>query len=155
VTHPRHAADCEPGGYDKPRSRLPRWRNGGQTSAPHTEQVSTAARLRDWQDAWHDGDETPDAFRAALLDDPLVLVLSIHDVREPAGSVVPYCGAGVVGLSNLFAVGGRDVADIWSAAATHHFPGRTLVGYERGDDLVPALAGGFAVLGPLHVWVRR
>lgn len=36
-----------------------------------------------------------------------------------------------------------------------HFPGRQLVGHERGDALAAALDGGFAPLGGLRVWVRQ
>ena len=34
------------------------------------------------------------------------------------------------------------------------YPGRYLVGYERGDALAAALDGGFAAVGELRVWVR-
>jgi hypothetical protein len=62
---------------------------------------------------------------------------------------------GVIGLSNLFAAAPVDPAAIWSAAlaaAADHFPGLPIVGYEYGDDLVPALDSGFTMLGPLRVW---
>jgi hypothetical protein len=39
-------------------------------------------------------------------------------------------------------------------AAASHFPGLPLVGYEHGDDLALALAGGFTALGPLRIWTR-
>ena len=35
----------------------------------------------------------------------------------------------------------------------HLFPGRAQVGYERGDDLDAALAGGHTAVGELRVWV--
>jgi hypothetical protein len=34
------------------------------------------------------------------------------------------------------------------------FPGRPLVGYERGDALTAALDGGFVPIGELGVWLR-
>ena len=126
--------------------------------ALRTEQISTAARLRDWQIAWSGGDETLDVFRPALLDDPAVLVFAGYDGKDLAGGFALNGSASVVGLSNLFAVDGGEVAGIWSsalAAAAQHFPGLPVVGYEHGDDLRPALDSGFTVLGPLRVWMHR
>jgi hypothetical protein len=40
--------------------------------ALRTEQVSTTAQLHAWQTAWHRGDETPDVFRPALIEDSSV-----------------------------------------------------------------------------------
>jgi len=119
--------------------------------------VGTAERLRDWQAAWQGCDGIPDVFRPALLDDPSVLVLALHDGEDLRGGVVLNHGAGLVGLSNLFAAGGRDATAIWSAAisaAASHFPGLPLVGYEHGDDLAPALASGFSPAGPLRIWLH-
>lgn len=120
------------------------------------ERVLTADRLRAWQDAWHGGD-APDVFRPVLLEDPAVAVLAFHDGEDLAGGAVLNRSTGLVGVSSLFAVDGRDVDGIWSAAvatAAAHFPGLPLVGYEHGDDLGPALDGGFTVLGELRVWLR-
>ncbi|WP_020668312.1 hypothetical protein [Amycolatopsis nigrescens] len=128
-----------------------------RTSAPRAQQVSTAAHLRDWQAAWHGDEETPDVFRPALLEDPSVLVLAVHDGKHLSGGVVLNRGAGLVGLSNLFAVDGSDISAIWLSALTaaaDRFPGLPLVGYEHGDDLAPALASGFTVLGPLRIWLH-
>ncbi|MFI2412053.1 hypothetical protein [Streptomyces sp. NPDC018947] len=128
------------------------------TSALRTERVTTAARLRDWQAAWHGGDGSPDVFRPALLDDPSVLVLALHDGEDLCGGAVLNHSSGMVGLSNLFAVDSGDLAAAWSSAITaaaNHFPGLPLVGYEHGDDLAHALAGGFTALGPLRVWLMH
>jgi hypothetical protein len=127
------------------------------TPALRAEQVSTAAELRAWQTAWHGGDEPPDVFRPALLDDRSVLVLALRRGEDLAGGVVLNRTSGMVGLSNLFAVDSSDVAAVWSSAITAaaaHCPGHSLVGYEHGDDLAHALASGFIALGPLRVWLR-
>jgi hypothetical protein len=127
------------------------------TPALRTQQVSTAVELRVWQTAWHGGDEPPDVFRRALLDDPSVLVLALHQGEDIAGGVVLNHTSGLVGLSNLFAVDSSDVAAVWSSAITAaavHYPGLPLVGYEHGDDLAYALASGFIALGPLRVWLH-
>ncbi|MGW4487568.1 hypothetical protein ACWEOE_27430 [Amycolatopsis sp. NPDC004368] len=66
--------------------------------------------------------------------------------------------SGLVGLSNLFAVDGSDVAAVWSSAITAaavHCPGLPLVGYEHGDDLAHSLASGFDALGRLRVCLRE
>ncbi|MCM2576831.1 hypothetical protein [Streptomyces meridianus] len=125
--------------------------------ALRAERVRTAGGLRAWQDAWHGADGAPDVFRPTLLEDPEAVVIAFLDVDALAGGAVLYRGAGVVGVSNLFAAGGRDVAGAWSsviAAAAGHFPGLPLVGYEHGDDLAPALDSGFTPIGDLRVWLR-
>ncbi|MEV5240084.1 hypothetical protein AB0K89_13385 [Streptomyces cinnamoneus] len=129
----------------------------GATPPLRTEPVTTAARLHDWQTAWHGGDGTPDVFRPALLDDPSVLVLALHRGDDLCGGLVLNRGSGVVGISNLFTTDDSDPAAAWTSAisaATARFPGLPLVGYEHGDDLVHALAGGFSMLGPLRVWLH-
>jgi hypothetical protein len=60
-----------------------------------------------------------------------------------------------VDVSNVHALPGHavdwaELADVVGA----WFPGRPLVGYERGEALDAALAGGFAPVGDLRVWVR-
>ncbi|WP_432932165.1 hypothetical protein ACQPZZ_13815 [Microbispora sp. CA-135349] len=129
---------------------------GPATPPLPAERVSTAARLRDWQAAWHGGDPAPDVFRPALLDDPSVLVLALHDGEDLRGGVVLNRSSGLVGLSNLFVADSSDIAAAWSSAITaaaDHFPGLPLVGYERGDRLTHALASGFSAIGQLRIWV--
>ncbi|MET9480489.1 hypothetical protein [Streptomyces sp. NPDC006638] len=121
------------------------------------ERVLTAERLREWQAAWAGGEDTPDVFRPVLLDDPTVLVLAFRDGDDLAGGVVLNEGAGVVGVSNLFAADSAAVGAVWSSvvtAAADYHPGLALVGYEQGDDLAPALATGFDALGPLRIWLH-
>lgn len=136
-------------------------RPAGMPVAAHpalrVEEVRTAAQLRDWQIGWHGCDDAPDVLRPAVLDDASVLVLSFADAESNCGGVVLNLGSGLVGVSNLFAIKGRDVAAVWISAisaAAHYFPGVPLVGYERADELGPAVASGFAALGPLRVWVH-
>jgi hypothetical protein len=76
------------------------------------------------------------------------------DDRLVAGAVARL-GSGAVDVSNVWAVPGHrvDWAEL-AEAVDAYFPGRQLVGYERGDALAAALDGGFAALGELRVWVR-
>jgi len=64
--------------------------------------------------------------------------------------------ATVAGLTNVFsAVGDLDAAWCGSVAAVaEHVGDLPLVGYERGDDLEAAQRYGFALLGPLRVWIK-
>jgi len=129
-----------------------------QTPARPTTHVTTAAQLRDWQTAWHGEGVAPDVFRPALLDDPAVLLLAVHNGPNLAGGVALNRSPGAVGLSNLFALDRSDRAAIWSsalAAAADRFPGLPIVGYERGDDLTTAVASGFTVVGTLRVWMHN
>ncbi len=61
-------------------------------------------------------------------------------------SVCPMCSARADDPAGAYAEA--------AAAALACYPGRPLVGYESGDDLVRALAAGFRAIGPLRVWVK-
>jgi len=118
------------------------------------EPVVTAAGLTLWGDAWGQGAD--DIFRPTLLTDPAVRVLGLFDDASIAGGAVLNQSAGAVGVSNVFSTESTAAA-VWAsviAYAARNFPGLPLVGYEHGDDLEPALAAGFAELGPLRVWVQ-
>jgi len=124
--------------------------------------VKDAAGLARWEAAWaglHEGEVVPGSeriFRRGLLHEPGVALLA--GARE--GQIVAVAAANqtgdVVGLSNVFAPA-EDEAAVWAGVvgfAAALFPGRPLVGYERGDDLAQARAAGFRPVGPLRVWAR-
>ena len=62
----------------------------------------------------------------------------------------------VASVTNVFsAIGDLDAAWRGSLAALTTLVGELpLVGYERGDDLEAARRYGFALLGPLRVWIN-
>lgn len=125
---------------------------------PRAAPVSTADELGSWQAAWHGRPNPPDVFRPSLLADPSVLVLALRESEQVLGGAVLNRGAGLVGLSNLFAADDREVADVWAAAvaeAAGRFPGLPLVGYEQASELDAALDCGFSALGTLRVWAQR
>jgi hypothetical protein len=113
--------------------------------------VTGADELSEWT-GHHD---TRDVLLPPLLRRAHFRVLARYvDDRIVAGAVARL-GSGAVDVSNVYAVPGHRVdwaqlADVVAA----FFPGRQLVGYERGDALAAALDGGFAPLGELRVWVR-
>jgi hypothetical protein len=124
--------------------------------------VTDAAGLARWEAAWaglHDGQAVPGServFRDGLLHEPGVALLA--GARD--GQIVAVAAANqtgdVVGLSNVFAPA-VDAAAVWAKVVDYVgelFPGRPLVGYERGDDLAAAEAAGFRPVGPLRVWAR-
>ena len=124
--------------------------------------VQDAAGLSRWEAAWaglHAGQAVPGSeriFRHGLLHEPGVALLA--GTRD--GQIVAVAAANqtgeVVGLSNVFAPA-TEAAECWAGAvafAAALFPGRPLVGYERGDDLARAQAAGFVPVGPLRVWER-
>ncbi|WP_234314144.1 hypothetical protein [Streptomyces sp. NBRC 109706] len=140
--------------FDAQWIHRPAGASGASETPPfRTELVTTAGQLLQWAG----GNGPPDVFRPALLNNPSVRVLGFHDAAGLVGGAVLNEAAGVVGVSNVFAVDDADIAAVWAAtvsAAAGHFPGVALVGYEQGDDLAPALAGGFGALGSLRVWSR-
>lgn len=121
--------------------------------------VAGGAGLIDWEREWAGANAGPA--------DPRV----IPDRLQPHADLrfllalddgVPVCGgalnrgAGVVGLSNVFASGVEpDMA--WNGLvreAVKSFPDLPLVGYERGQDLVAARRAGFESMGEMRVWLR-
>ena len=105
--------------------------------------------------AWTGQHDTSDVLLPPLLRRAHFRILARYvDDRIVAGAVARL-GSGAVDVSNVYAVPGHRV-DWAELAATvgAFFPGRPLVGYERGDALAAALDGGFTPLGELRVWVR-
>lgn len=113
--------------------------------------VTTAAELAVWT-GQHD---TSDVLLPPLLQRAHFRILAKYvDNRIVAGAVARL-GSGTVDVSNVHAIPGHqlDWAELSTVIDTH-FPGRPLVGYERGEDLNAALDGGFAPVGELRVWLR-
>jgi hypothetical protein len=104
--------------------------------------------------AWTGGHDTADVLLPVLLRSAHLVVLGRQlDGVQVAGAVARL-GTGTVDLSNVHAAPGHAVDwDELAAVVAHLFPGRQLVGYEGGDDLDAAVAGGFSVTGALRVWV--
>jgi hypothetical protein len=131
------------------------YREAGQgpnrSAPPGWTAVTSAGVLAEWT-ARHD---TGDVLLPALLQRAHFRILAKYvDSRIVAGAVARL-GSGIVDVSNVYAVPGQqmnwaELAEVIDAC----FPGRPLVGYERGDALSAALDGGFVPSGELRVWVR-
>jgi hypothetical protein len=114
----------------------------------------TAVRTAEGLASWTGRHDTSDVLLPGLLRSAHFVVLEQQVDGVAVAGAVLRLGSGTVDVSNVHAAPGHAVD--WSqlaAAAAHLFPERPLVGYERGDDLDAALAGGFAVTGELRVWV--
>ena len=64
---------------------------------------------------------------------------------------------GAVGISNVF-TSVDDQQMYWQGfinMIVAHYPGLPIVGYERDDSLKQTLQVGFAVLGPLTIWLKE
>jgi hypothetical protein len=114
------------------------------------EEVADDAALEEWAVA----SGQAGTFPPVLLSDPAVRFLTSRTDGEVVGRAALCLGAGVVGVSNVFS-GAPRVWETLGTEASRLFPGRPLAGYERGADLVEAVAAGFAPVGRLRVWVRR
>ncbi|GAB7191992.1 hypothetical protein NUM3379_27000 [Kineococcus sp. NUM-3379] len=115
------------------------------------EPVRTPEALARWT-ARHD---TTAVLLPGLLRRGHVTVLARYEDRRPVAGAVARLGGGAVDVSNVWAAPGHEVGWAGLAAAVGALlPGRPLVGYERGEELQAALAGGFEPVGELRVWVR-
>ena len=118
--------------------------------APGWSVVSSAEGLAAWT-AQHD---TAEVLLPALLERSSFQVLARHTDGDLTAGAVLHTGIGAVSVSNVWM---KDPDDgtwpdlVRNAAAL--WPGRALVGYERGADLEAAMAAGFADVGPQLVWV--
>jgi hypothetical protein len=128
-------------------ARRPRQRAAPTGWAP----VTTTSELADWT-AQHD---TSEVLLPPLLRRGHFRILAKRAGDRIVGGAVARLGSGAVDVSNVHAVPGRaiDWAEL-AAVVDGYFPGRPLVGYERGDALAAALDGGFTPVGELRVWVR-
>ena len=124
--------------------------------------VWDAAGLARWEAAWaglHAGQTVPGnerIFHRGLLHEPGVALLAGTRARQIVAVAAANQTGDVVGLSNVFAPA-VDAATVWAEVVAYVgelFPGRPLVGYERGDDLGHAQAVGFRPVGPLRVWAH-
>jgi hypothetical protein len=113
--------------------------------------VTTVSGLAEWT-GQHD---TGDVLLPPLLRRGHFRILARRLGGRIVAGAVARLGSGVVDVSNVYAVPGHavdwaELADVVGAC----FPGRPMVGYERGDDLAAALGGGFVPVGELRVWIR-
>lgn len=124
---------------------------GGAVPNPGWSVVGTSAELAEWTGT-HD---TAGVLLPALLQRGHFKILAMRGEQGMVAGAVARLGSGVVDVSNVHATPGYSVD--WGELVTvvqEYFPGRALVGYERGDDLAAAVAGGFVPVGDLRVWVR-
>jgi hypothetical protein len=117
--------------------------------------VEADEALAEWEAAW---DDEPGGSRffspALLLEHDVAFLAHYEDGRICAGGLANR-SADVVGLSNVFALGG-DLETAFggaSAAAAGIWPGLPIIGYEHGAPLAAARAAGFTSVGDLRVWV--
>ncbi len=110
-----------------------------------------------WERAWRKAGAEPSSkrlFKPQLLSrTDIRFIMAISDGACVGGGVLN-AGAGLVGLTNLFA-DGIDLGVVWNGAASvarAAFPDQTLIAYDHGESLVSALSAGFTTIGRLCVW---
>jgi hypothetical protein len=104
---------------------------------------------------WTGRHDTRDVLLPPLLQRAHFRILAKYDDNRIVAGAVARLGSGIVDVSNVYAVPGYHLD--WAELAEvigGWFPGRPLVGYERGDALGAALDGGFMTTGELRVWLR-
>jgi hypothetical protein len=126
---------------DTSRSRGSPWRR-----------VASVEELARWNAGW----DTAAVLLPDLLKRAHFAILGRFDNSDITAGAVARLGSGTVDLSNVHPTG--DAAVDWEElidAVAAEFPGRDVVGYERGEDLDAANAAGFESVGPLRVWIGR
>ena len=121
--------------------------------------VASEADLIGWEREWATADpdvEKSRLFVPGLLSEPDILFVSLLVNGAAGGGGILNRGAGIVGLSNVFATS-IDIEAAWRGlvrAAGASFPGQALVAYDREKELAAAHRAGFATIGLLRIWRR-
>ena len=113
--------------------------------------ISDGEGLARWERAWRGDDLEPERiFRPRLLQSEHTAVLAGFDAAgDMRAGGVAYDAAGVLGVTNIFGSRKRFLRALGALEL-----GGPVVTYEAGEDLAAAQRNGFALLGPLRVWVR-
>jgi hypothetical protein len=126
-------------------------RNTGHRTTPWRP-LRTPQELARWNAGW----DTSEVMLPGLLERGHFAILGRFEADDITAGAVARLGSGAVDVSNVHGVDGHEVDwDELVVAIGAVFPGRELVGYERGDDLAAALGAGFAPVGPLRVWIGQ
>lgn len=119
--------------------------------------VDDAASLANWEQSWSEAPTVsqPPMFKPQLLSMPDIRFVLASEEGAVVGGGALNRGAGVIGISNVFAVD-VDLGPIWEGlarCARMAFPGLPIVAYEhREERLGTAYRAGFSAAGPLRVW---
>jgi hypothetical protein len=127
-------------------------RRDRSVTPPGWSTVTTADELAEWT-GHHD---TGDVLVPSVLRREHFRILAKRvEGRIAAGAVARLGRDDVVDVSNVYVVPGHslDWAELVDVVGSR-FPGRALVGYERGPAFDAALDGGFVPVGDLRVWSR-
>lgn len=118
--------------------------------------LTTAEQLGEWEAAWADSPEGAGFFKPSLLKDETIGVLASYEGDRIVTGAIANRSSTVIGLSNVFDVAG-DLESAWvgaAAIAAGLWEEMPTVGYDSGDSLDAALAGGFKSIGELVVWLN-
>lgn len=105
---------------------------------------------------WSAAADLGELFGPGLLRDRTVRFLSVSDDQGGGGGAIVNRTGPLLGVSNVFTTG-ISLDAMWPdlpAAVAESFDRLPLVGYEHGDQLAFARAGGFAPIAPLRVWLK-
>ena len=115
--------------------------------------ITAEAELAAWEASWTDDAGAPRTFLPVLLREPAVTFWAGRSGDEVAAGGITFASHDVVSVSNTFFREGAALRGLVRAVAERG-EGAPIVGYEHGEALRAAVAGGFRSLGPLAVWVR-
>ena len=118
-------------------------------------QIVDLEGLRAWERSWNGDSPAAGFFPQALLRRGDVELHAAYDGAEVVAGAVLHRSATAVGISNVFDHTG-DLRTTWAGCARQAQAaagGRSLVGYEQGEELTAALGAGFEQVGSLTVWL--
>lgn len=133
-------------------------REGKRTDATW-QVIDSIDELLSWEKAWSNTWTPKQAvlFQPALLHQPNIKFFSAYKGRKIVAGFIVNKSTQVVGMSNIF-THDENSSDYWIEAihlTRQTYPGMTIVGYERDEELKTALSIGCRAIGKLKVWIKE
>jgi hypothetical protein len=140
---------CWPKSSDIPDAHIPgiSWRK-----------IEKPAELTAWENAWRgNSQERSSIFLPRLLQEQRIVFIAAFQENKILAGCIANRSEHAVGISNIF-LSGETPREFHAGCVAEVFRrsgGLSLIGWERGDDLVAMRSLGFESVGRLKVWVKR
>lgn len=121
------------------------------------QRVNSVSKLAPWIRSWKEREKMhTEVFKPQILTEEDVWICGLYAGNQFIQGAILYMNDNSVGISNVFSKTGTD-RNFWSELVDFigvNFPGRVIVGYESGDNLISAREAEFEAIGNLAIWKK-